>query len=275
MEIKNYVKSSDIPQKYLKSLVKSEIECWWSAPFDEFMICNDHNCWTIYSIEDVYWSIENYRNRKEDKEFRCECGCETEQFYKPEEFIKSVKDYIKWEVSSVLILIEEDVEGFGVISNTTLWELINMEFATRPSSYDKNILLNELSKKIFWLENAEEKEVVILHQIFISEFIRWRGNWKKLLNNLLTINPNKNLPFILETRYDSQFYSISRSMWFENIINDKFWYVVQYNNKKSFISLNNFNEYLNQISIKFEFYKKEALDVLNSNIGYLSKKKYS
>jgi len=274
MELKSFPNASDIPEKYLPSLVKSEIECWGSRPFDEFMKCTDKSCWKMYAIEDVYWSVENYRNRKEDKEFNCDCWCQAELYYKPEEFIEVVREYIKWEVSAVLLLVNEEVEGFWVISKTTLLEAINIEFATRPLSYDKQEILKELSEKIFWIENASEKEIIILHQIFVSEFIRWWWIGKKLLENLIKTNSNKNLPFLLETRYDSKFYPISRFMWFENLVNDNHWYIIQYNKEKTFINSKNLNKFLNQISNNFELYKKEALEILKFNPIFSYKKKY-
>jgi len=269
MNLNKYKNASDIPTKLLKNLVKSEIECWWSSPFDEFMRCSDQKCWTIYSIEDVYWSIENYRNRTFDKEFYCDCWTRTEQFYKPWEFYTLVKEYIKWQVSAILLLDNEEVEWFGIISKTTLWNLINLEFATRPWSYDKKDLLKNLSQEIFWIENANNKEVIVLHHIFVSEIFRWKGFWKEILKSMLNLSSNW-IPILLETRFDSSFYAISRSLWFQNLVTDKYWYVVQFNIN----DLNSILELFLNLWNEFNFYKSEALKILENNPKFLLKKSY-
>lgn len=273
MEIKSYREARDIPEEYLESLVKSEIECWGSRPFDEFMRCTNDNCWKMYSIEDVYWSVQAYRERKEYKRFLCECWCEAELFYKPEQFIELVREYIRWEVSAVLLVDSEKIEWFWIIHKTTLWDLLSLEFSTRPWSYDKNELLKWLSLELFGIEDASNNEVIVLHHIFVSEIFRWSSYWKNILEKLLMFSI-KWIPFLLETRYDSSFYAISRSLWFQNFQNDQFWYVIQFNNQESFLSLDAITKFLSEIWYSFNFYKNEALRILDFNPEFSLRKIY-
>jgi len=151
MEIRSYENAQDMPEHLLPSLVDSQIECWGAKPFDEYKKCND--CHSLFSIEDIHGSVAQFRedNRSVAEDFECsECGGDTDFFYKPEEFIEVVKDYVKGEVSSVLLVTpEEKVEGFSSVSKATLSSFFDNELTTRPHSYNKEMTLRLLSKQLF------------------------------------------------------------------------------------------------------------------------------
>ncbi len=234
MEIVTYKKASEIEEKYLSSLVDAEIECWGSRPFDEYKICSNPECRAIYSIEDIYETIDDYRNRVDEKlslDFKCSiCELDTELIYEKTEFLEVLKEYIKWEVSWVLLIDDnEKVEWFGVLSKTSLSWAINYEFATRPGSYDKEDLLKLLSKELFWTKDAGNEQIALLHQIYVSKNLRkWNISFE-MLNKLISLNLEYwNIPVIWETRFEGDFYPISRTMGFNDIESDKYWYVVQF-----------------------------------------------
>lgn len=279
MKIETYKKAINIPEKYFESLVDREIECWGSRPFDEYKICANPECKAIFSIEDIYETTWNYRNRENEEkseDFKCTCcNSKTEFIYEKTNFLEVVKEYIKWEVSRVLLTHNnEKVEWFWILSKTTLSWAINYEFATRPNSYDKEELLKTLSKKLFWTENARNEEITLLHQIYVSKKFRWYWFWKQILKKILEFKWSDDIPILLETRYNSEFYPISRSIGFENIMNDKYWYICQYIPKKNNFRWGDTYKILEKISKKFTFYKKEALEILSLNNSFTLQKFY-
>lgn len=267
MEIKAYREAKKIEKKYFSSLVDSEIECWWQSPFDEFLICKNESCRSLFSIEDVYENLENYRNRQDDKlskDFKCNsCWSDTEFMYEKEKFMQIIKEYVKWKVSAVLLIDDNDkVEWFGVLAKWSLEKIINYELATRgESSYDYDKLFDILKNKRYsW-------DISLLHQIYVSPKYRWKWYWIEILKQLLDFYENKN-SMILETRYDSEFYPISRSLWFENILADKYWYISQYLEK--WVDVKTILE-----TIKWNFYKyKEEANNYIKLLNFSPKKAY-
>ncbi|USN58369.1 MAG: hypothetical protein H6767_09005 [Candidatus Peribacteria bacterium] len=58
--------------------------------------------------------------------------------------------------------------------------------------------------------------------------LRGRGIATELLIQLFSLHAEyEHIPVVLETRYDSDFYPITRALGFKNIIHDKFGYVIQ------------------------------------------------
>lgn len=230
MEIFSYKEAKNIPDVFLPSLVKSEIECWWSEPFSEYKICNE--CSAIFSLEEVHGSLNNFRNNiTSGDDFNClECSWKTRYIYKTDEFFDLVKNYIKWDVSAILLVTpEQNVEWFGVLSKTTLRGVIENEFATRPWSYDKERLFVILSKELFGEESFSDEELICLHQIYISPDFRWIYKPFDVLKNMFLLREDDwSLPVVMETRYDSRFFPITKKMWFRDLVDDKYWYVVQY-----------------------------------------------
>lgn len=278
MEIKSYPDASLILEKDLKSYVKSSIECWWSDPFAELMMCIDEKCWSIYSIQDVYWSVEDYRNRKEDKEFKCECGCDTELMYKPEEFIELVKEYVKGEVSVVLLMVDDEVEGFWVLSKWKLRDVMYSSLNWRPDSWNIEESISALSEKLFWIVDWWNKEVVCSHQIYVSPKFREGNITLDILKKLFSINPSFEwLPIVWETRFNSKFYPITRAKWYKDLVHDKYGSVLQY--AENFSEINNFYQNVSSFSDKWLFseiikYKRESKKILANNPDFLKRKKY-
>jgi len=279
MQIKKYKDASKIPEKYLKSLISSEIECWGAEPFDEYKICVSESCKRIHSIEEVHGDIENFRKNKESwDDFLCrECNSKTENIYDKNNFWEVIKEYIKWQVSAVLLLSEEDrVEWFWIISKTNLESLMDNEFNTRPNSYPKEETIKKLSKTIFWREDATLEDVICFHQIYVSPEFRDANISLKLLRELFFINPEyKKIPVVGETRYDINFYTILRVMWSENICNDKYWYVLQYISryKKMYEFLSENIWFKKVISIMKKF-RIDSKNILKENPSFLDAKFY-
>ncbi len=227
MEIVWYKDANEMPRELMSSFINRQIECWWSEPFDEYLICRD--CWMLNSIQKVHWSVENFRTKTIDEiDYKCECWGKTRLFYPKDEFVQIAEEYFKGQVSLILLLEWENVEWFWIISRATLQDLFELEFNTRPNSYDKNKAIKQISNHIFWVDDAREELLVCLHHIFVSESKREWNVLYEMLKKLFLLNPEyRDLPVIWETKYESKFYSISRTIWFENILNADHWYVMQ------------------------------------------------
>ena len=134
---------------------------------------------------------------------------------------------------------EKKVEWFGILSkNTALW-LIENEFATRPWSYNKQELLRALLDVFSWDNRLLNKKLICLHQIYISpEFRKTYKVFDMLRDMFLLREQDSHLPVVMETRYDSRFFPITKKIWFNDILSDKYWYVIQYMSK--YIDLSNF-----------------------------------
>jgi len=280
LEIKSYKDASLIPEEYLPSLVDSEIECWWSRPFDEYKKCDD--CGAIFSIEDVYGSLEEFRKGRDDwTDFNClVCSCSTNFIYEKKAFLELLQDYIKKDVSAVLLVTaEQKVEGFWVLLKTTVWWLVENEFATRPGSYDKDLLKDKLSNELFWISDAYHKEIICLHQIYISPYFRHWDISFNIMKELFYLNKEYlDFPVIWEAKYDNRFYPISRSMWFSNLLDDKYWYIVQIIQKYWLVLdfLQEINWYSDKKLISNLFkYKKESLRILKQKKKTLNTKFYN
>ena len=280
MEIVDYKNSSDIDEKYIPSLLARQVECWWSEPFWEYKVCKSEDCNAIFSLEKVCWNISNLRAWIIWNDFCCtECGSQTEFIYANPEFLLLIREYIKWKVSSVLLIDEaENVEGFWVVKKTNLWWLLDLEFATRPDSYDKEQVLEQISHSLFGKKNASDEDVICLHQLFVSELFRWWNTSFDILKKLISLNEEyRKVPFLLETRFDSKFYPISRTMWVNDISSDKYWYVIQwcFNYWRMidfFVSNQSFYSEINLPQIlKF---KEEAKAILSKNSSFSWQKFY-
>lgn len=253
MEIKSYKQASDIPDSILSSLVDSEIECWGLEPFSEYKICSD--CKAVFSIEEVHWSLEDFRNKtKSWDDFEClECNWKTHYIYEPSYFLEEAREYVKWDVSSILLLTpDQKVEGFWILSKTNMSWLMEREFATRPSSYKKEDLLESLLDNFSWVDDLLNQDFICLHQIYISPYFRRVFKVFDMLKHMFSLRKeDSDLPIIMETRYDSKFFPITKKMWFDDIIDDKYWYVIQYLSK--YMNLVNFL-IANQKLTKRKFY---------------------
>ena len=284
MEIKTYEKASNIEEKYLSSLVDGEIECWWSRPFDEYKICSNRECRALYSIEDIYENIKNYRNRLDDilsQNHKCEiCDSETEFIYEKNNFLKQIKEYVKWEVSRVLLIDDFDnVEWFWVLSKDSLENIIYKIFDSRVWSWDKEKIIWLISNRIFWNDDSRNEKFICSHQIYISPFAREWNIAIDLLRTLFSLNKSfKWYPIIWETRFDSKFYPITQIMWYQDLTYDKYWTVLQVSNDYDLV-LNLFNS-IDSFSDKKVLkpiinYKKKSASILKENSNFLKRKFYN
>lgn len=264
MELQVFKRALDMPDDYIPSLADAEIECWWSDPFREFLKCCNPKCWKLHSIQDAYWSIKDFRERKNDKTHFCDCWGICQEIYPKEEFIDTIIDYIEGKVSVVLVTNEsQEVRGFWVLNTKPLWDVLDFELATRPQSYDRESLLRSLSLEWFSMEDASQEEVTILHQIFAWEELRGTWYWKKILEELLELAREEKNNLILETRFNSNLYPITRSLWAQNLINDKYWYVVQILKRQLLVA-----SLWKRIKEWFQWFKLEAMQILSQNPSF-------
>lgn len=278
MEILSYKNASDIPEEFLPSLVESEIECWWSEPFSEYMICE--NCKWIYSIEDVYWSIKNYKIRKKNKQFECKCWCEIIFMYQKDKYLDLLTQYFKWKVSAVLLVDNIQVKGFWVLTKSNLADIIYNHIDYRPNSYNKEKVIQLISQKIFWIDDAKKKDFIYSNHIYVAPSHRLWNISFELLKTISNLNNEeyKNLPVIWETKYKSKFYPISRIMWYTDIMPDKYWNVLQsinkYGNVTNFFNTN--DSFFNNESLKDMLkYINISSNILKLNPNFSNRKFYT
>lgn len=285
MRLESYKEAKNIPEKYLSSYIDAEIECWWCKPFDEYRICNNWSCWAMFSIENVYWSVWNYKQLSESEKlntiFCCtECWTDTKLFYEKSHFTEVLLNYFKDNVSLVLLLDNELVEWFWLISQKSIYWVVNSEFSTRPWSYDNNFIQKRIISELSTTDLSVNllSDIVCLNHVFVSsEYRNWNISFELLKQLILLWEEYNDLPVVWEARYDNKFYPISRTIWFKNLEDDKHWYIIQLINKYKylldFVSSNSwfFDKKILSSLIKF---KKEWLWILDSK-KYLSiRKKY-
>lgn len=285
MRLETYPEAKKMPEKYLSSFVDAEIECWWSEPFSEFRICKNNLCKAVFSIEDVYWNIEEFQKRRElwilDNNFCCEeCWDETEYIYEKEEFIELSKEYVKNDVSIILGLSnKKEVNWFWVISSTNVDSLLNVELNTRIWSYNKKLLLKNISESIFWIDDASEEKLLCLLHVYLAPYWREKNLCFELLKSMFLMKESEiNKPIIMETRYDSRLYPISRLLGFQDLISDKYGYVVQYLDR--FSSIINFFKANNtffkpDLIWRKQLYKWVAMSIIAKNPIFVNRKFYN
>ena len=280
MQLQTYKNASNIEEKYLSDLAQRQAECWWSKPFEEYKICKNDNCRALFSIEEVLWNLMEIRNpQSSEVDFRCtECWDETEEIYEKEKFISLMKEYFLWEISAILITDDQDsVEWFWVISKTTIRWVMELEFNTRPGSYEIEETIKKLWKILYDDENAENEDVICFHQIYLSPLIRNSQLSYAALKELFEINRQdySNIPTIWEAKYDNKFYPISRSIWFQDFIHDEYGYIMQhishYSDVLDFLDSHSWYQDFLWDMIKF---KKEARSILKKYPGWSGRKFY-
>jgi len=280
MEVLSFQDATEIPEKYIKSLVLPQIKCWWSEPHWEFKICSNNVCGRLFSIEEIHkWKkIVNIHNECADN-FCCdECNSETEYLYDTEEYFAAIQAYICSTVSITLILNENDeVQWFWVNKATNIIDACEQEFVTRPWSYDSGDLAHKISKEIFCDENFTEEEVVVLHHLYIAPKLRKYINATQLLTHLFSLNhENSRKPVLTEVRYDGNFYPLSRSIWFENITDDRYGYVTQYISSYSHVLdfLEQHKRWYRDFLPSMKKHKKESEMIMRNNPDFSWKKFY-
>ena len=280
MQIQSYKRAADIEEKYLPQLAKRQAECWWAKPFEEYLICVNKKCRAIFSSQEVLWDVMRVRHTPTQQiNFCCtECWDTTQEIYNPHKFIKIMKEYFLWAVSSILVTDESDqVEWFGFVTKTTIRSLMEREFNTRPHSYDIEGAIKALWKKLYSSENSEHKNVICFNQIYLSPVVRSSKLSYEVFQKLFEINKDEyaNIPLVWDTRYDNDFYPIIRSIWAEDILEDKYGYALQsltrYWNVLDFLEKHNwFSDFIGSM-IK---YKKQAREILKNNPNFTQRKFY-
>lgn len=85
---------------------------------------------------------------------------------------------------------------------------------------------------------------------------------------MLRIARQRNKHVIMETRYDIPMYQISRWIWFQNVANDKYWYVIQHSEHQAIKSLSDISRE------EHKRIKQEALRILSENPEFSNPKFY-
>ena len=281
MEIKTYKNASKIEERYISDLALRQAECWWAKPFEEYRICNNRWCRAIFSTQEVLWDIMKIREIESSWSisFCCkECWDNTQEIYKKEEYIETMRAYLLWQVSALLLVDDNDVvEWFGVISKTTIRGVAELEFNTRPGSYEIEETIKKIWKVLYDDKNAEDKDVICFHQIYLSPLIRNADLSYQSLKALFEINREDyaETPTIWEAKYDNKFYPISRSIGFENIAHDAYWYVIQsipnYSDVLNFLDLHEWYQGFLWEMIRF---KRESRNILRKYPDITSRKFY-
>lgn len=279
MKYKYYPDASEIPDNLLRQIFDRQTIAWWEEPFSEYKICTSASCGRIYSIEEVHGSVSNMEQWWDD--FCCteeNCWSPTSYMYKTEEFYDVVREYVQSNVSMVLLMNGDDeLKGFWVLSQWTIESVTKMEFATRES-YDTDEVIKELSLKLFWTSDASDERVICFHQIFIDADTR-KDEPNAALNLLRELffvfsEDFHELPVVWETRFDINFYPISRTLGFSDVMHDEHGYVIQ-----AIQAYSQILEYLRthpnmrKMVSSMVRYKREARKVLEQQ-PWLSWKKY-
>jgi len=238
MRLLTYEQARDMPGNYLSSFVGAEIECWWSHPFDEFKKCDNPRCWALYSIEDVYWTVDEYRNRVKNvtliDNFKCdECWDNTSDMYWKQHFLEVFVDYFNNQVSAILLLNDEDiVRWFWIVSYRKISDLISLELSTRLWSYNKDELLYLLSKNIYWVSNAWNDNVIFFNHLYLWQELRNTKYWWLVMQRLFKfVKFYDNKPSLIETMKNSEVYNFMLNSWYKELISDNYWYAIMYVDK--------------------------------------------
>ena len=270
---------NEFSEGLVSEFINAAIYCWGSAPFNEFKICT--SCKRIHSVEEVYSldvplldeSIVKYI----PDNFPCtDCGSATLNMYDKKELMENLKKYFEFNVYMVLSFTEEwRISAFGVMVKKSIQDIVDYDFSTRPNSYNKDQLCIDIYKKLFRRESSESKEVLCLQNIYVSPSERWKQISLKLIGKMFShfLPEEGDIPAILETKIDSNFYSISRCLGFENIWDfDKYWYIVQGIPQVS--DLVNINQISHNIRNQLSYFNKESSYFLNKNPNLLAPKFY-
>lgn len=264
MQIESYKHWNTIPDDLFSSMVQTQIECWWQEPFWEYMICENTQCRKIVSIE-LAEEIKDW------SKISCPC-CSggMKKIYEYSEFYDILKEYFNWKVSAILLLNEwesnKEILWFWSLSLTNIEGVVDLELATRPSSFHPATLKELLATHLF-PGGIEDDNIVCCHQIYIAERIRTIALFWEMQTALMQTNPEySDMPVVLETRFDSRLYPILRSVWFEDLTYDQYWYVVQYFPRFwDLIAYVEEKKYLDMPVSSLRRYRKHALKILNEH----------
>ncbi len=236
LEYKRFIDAAQIPESYMQQLFNLEVQVWWQEPFWEYKICDNEECRRIFSIKQVHWLSHEHDISRWDTFCCSECSSSTSYLYKSEEFYALMHEYVKNNVSMILLVWEGDVvEWFWILSQWTIGSVANFEFQTRPWWLLWEEIVENLSQRLFEKPDAGDEPIVCFHQIYLSEHVRDAAMSYKLLQELffLVADVYQDLPVVWETLYNGRFYPVSRSLWFQDSVHDKYWYVIQYIEKYS------------------------------------------
>lgn len=226
MQIKKISDVSDISEMHLDQLYLLQKQCWGSEPFREFQICND--CSRIYSTQEVLGSQDVSAWQVN---FSCSaCNTNTSDIY-DKSFIEEIRNYLHGNVCLILAMsLDDSIQGFWVMAQKSVRDIVSYEFDTRPASYNAKDLEQSLSQKLFGDIQSGYREALLLHQIYVTPEFRSLGLAYMILKSMFqSFSDALSLPTILETRYDSKFYSITRTLGFQDTdFPDQYGYIPQF-----------------------------------------------
>lgn len=253
----------------LEKLAYLQTLCWGAFPFWEFSFCDA--CKRVHSLEEICGERNTFSpDMKYDMSCK-NCWKETDLIYFNEDFIQEILDYFRFNICLILWFSDTwEICGFWLMVKKKIWELLGYEFATRPWSYEEK----EIYQKT---QLSPEEEILCLQQIYISPQNRWNGFAFQMLRELFSHFTNdRDTKIVLETHFQSEFYAISRGLWFTDIIHDPYGYVFQKNDSAQAVaSILWKNREVNLLSWEeIERYRFEGAQICSENPGFLGSKFY-
>jgi len=220
LDFLSFSHDNPLSQKHFDSLVKAQIYCWGREPFWEFKKCCNASCGKVFSI-DAYFKAPSLNQDFLHKNFQClECWSDTESVYEWGDFSEELRVYFSQEVQGILLVHEDEVRGFNVLRKTDAKWLFEYEFSTRKNGFQSP----ELSEIIIQTL-GQCKSLICWQHLFIDEPFRSEELFWDMLYRLSIQQDGQDIPVIVETRYESRVYPFLRLLWFQDVCQDKYWYV--------------------------------------------------
>lgn len=268
----------EVPHDLREEFFLAEAKCWWNEPFNEFSICND--CGRLHSIQDL-WMKPNSIGTANLSDFNClDCGGGLSSFYLNDEFKKEAYDYFNENVWLILLLSERwDLLGFGLIVKKKIQDLLEYEFSTRPQSHNIDNIWWELNN-YFWYQSKLEEMVLCIQHIYVDSRIRWSAFWMNILRKMFEVFTSiQDFWVVLETRYDSWLYPLTRSLGFSDVSEpDQYGYIVQAAKSSQKVTelLNSTlsTDWCTALKPLLQRYREEAKKVMQDNPSFSWKRFY-
>lgn len=203
----------------LSQLVENERELWGHDGYKEYVVCQNRDCRTLQSIEDVYGEradkplAELEKNGPEIPNCpTCSSPCEI--FFEPEIFVMYMRDYLSKGFFGALLM---DKEG-GLMGHTIAMRGIRcqvMGLLNYRQSYGTEICLKRMSEQLGEnpIDAEGAKSTIFVSRIGIDSSLRGQGFYAKLTKAMLDIHPEfDGLPIVLETRFDTNAYPLLKAL---------------------------------------------------------------
>lgn len=272
-----YPDASQIPENFLRQIHWHQVEWWWAEPYDEYKICATPGCWRLYSIDDVRGSLQEDDS---EEDFTCweeNCEGETVFIYNTEAFYNNLIEYIQRNVSMVLLTNGDELKGFWMLSQWNIKSVAHIEFWGRPNGYTPELIVEKLSQDLFWVTDASEEQITHMFNVIIEPSTLRTHNAFALMQELFFAFAEDLYlyPVVKESHYADRMYPIARAMWFRNVVDNQYWYVIQTVDRYSEI-LNYFRLHPWFIKMLWDIhhYREEAKSIIEKNNWFIWNKYY-